>query len=571
MSTPRTSSSLQTGFGLGLRTPHYADFLAGAQAVDWLEIITDNFLVDGGKPLVMLERIRRDYPMAMHGVAMSLGSAEGLDRGYLHRVKALAERVQPLWVSDHLCWTGSGRQVLHDLYPLPYTDEAARRVIEHIRQAQDLLQRQLVIENVSSYIRHARSACEEWEFLDHVAREADCLLLLDVNNVYVSSVNHGFDPLDYVRGISVDRVRQIHLAGHTDHGDHLIDTHDHPVSAPVWDLYRAACHRFGAVATMIERDDHIPPLAELITELDEARRVRREALAPPHAPEPVPEHHLASGRPDQALRWRVHAAPHEQTLAALQRDLVDCVLDRQPPERVLAQLDDGGPLDASRGVAIYRHAYRVRLADVLADTLPRVRSFLGDELFGSLARAHAVAHPPQHRHLGRYGNEFASLARQHYPDNPELPELITLDLRLRQAFDGADVPALTAAQAQADAAAAWLHRTPALHPSVRLLPVTTNVVVLWKALDADEPVPPVAMLPAPRTVAVWRRALQPHFRMLDEDEAVFIQALLDGCRSVAQVADQLAGSPALPDTSRLAAWLAAWWDEGLLAGPQPAA
>lgn len=560
-----TTSSVPTGFGLGLRTPHYADFLAGPQPVDWLEIVTDNFLVDGGKPLVTLERIRRDHPMAMHGVAMSLGSAEGLDLGYLHRVKALAERVQPLWVSDHLCWTGNGRRVLHDLYPLPCTDEAARRVIDHIRQAQDLLQRQLVIENVSSYIRHARAACEEWEFLDHVAREADCLLLLDVNNVYVSSVNHGFDPLAYLQGISVGRVRQIHLAGHTDHGDHLVDTHDHPVASPVWELYRAACRRFGAVATMIERDDHIPPLPDLLAELDVARRVRSEAFASQAAA--LPDH--PAGETVPVRPWQGNAASNDALLPSFQHDLAECVLGRQPPEQVLPHLSDGGPLDARRGVAIYRHAYRVRLADVLADTLPRVRAFLGDALFDPLAQAHALAYPPRVRQLGRYGQDFAALARQHYPDNPELPELIALDLGLRQAFDGVDAPALSADQAQADAEASWLHRTPALHPSVRLLPVTTNVAALWKALDADEPVPPVARLPSPRTVVVWRRALQPHFRVLDDDEAVFIRTLLDGCQGVAQVADQLAGTAALPDTSRLAAWLAAWWDEGLLAGREP--
>ena len=262
-----------TGFGLGLRTQHYADFLARKQPLDWLEIITDNYLIDGGKPLAVLDTIRRDYPVAMHGVAMSIGSSQGVDVPYLQRVKALADRIEPLWVSDHLCWTGPGPEQLHDLYPLPYTDESARHVITQIRRAQDVLGRRLVLENVSSYIRYRHDSASEWQFLAHIAQEADCLLLVDVNNIYVSSVNHGFDPLTYLHALPAHRVQQIHLAGHSDNGDHIIDTHDHPVAQPVWDLYAKACQRFGAVAAMIERDDHIPPLAELLDEMAIARRV----------------------------------------------------------------------------------------------------------------------------------------------------------------------------------------------------------------------------------------------------------------------------------------------------------
>lgn len=265
------------GFGLGLRSAHYADFLATPQPVDWLEVITDNYLVEGGKPLVMLDRIRRDHPMAMHGVAMSIGAAPaGPDLAYLRQVKALADRIEPLWVSDHLCWIGPGPTQLHDLYPLPYTEEAACHVVAQIRRAQDVLQRRLVIENVSSYMAFAHDAVAEWEFLAHVAEAADCLLLLDVNNVYVSSVNHGFDPLDFLDAMPAGRIQQIHLTGHSDNGSHIIDTHDHPVAEPVWALYAEACARFGPVATLIERDDRIPPLAELLDELD---RARREAAA----------------------------------------------------------------------------------------------------------------------------------------------------------------------------------------------------------------------------------------------------------------------------------------------------
>jgi uncharacterized protein len=261
------------GFGLGLRTAHYRDFIETQPAVDWLEVISDNYLGAGGKPLDMLQRIRADYPLAMHGVSLSIGSADGLDVGYLQQIKQLTRRVEPLWISDHLCWTGLNGKNSHDLLPLPYSEEALQLVVKHIRQVQDVLGRRFVLENVSSYLAFRSSEMSEWQFLKHVCEEADCLLLLDVNNIYVSSVNHGFDPLEYLRHIPPERIQQIHLAGHSDNGDHIIDTHDHPVAEPVWALYADACRHAGHVATMIERDDNIPSLAALLAELDRARDI----------------------------------------------------------------------------------------------------------------------------------------------------------------------------------------------------------------------------------------------------------------------------------------------------------
>lgn len=265
------------GFGLGLRTEHYPDFLGGPQPVEWLEIISENFMVPGGKPLVVLDQIRERYPLAMHGVSLSLGAADGLNPDYLAALKKLVQRVNPLWVSDHLCWTGVHGTNTHDLLPLPYHEQALQHVVRQIRQAQDFLERPLLIENVSSYVNFTDSTLSEWDFLRTVCEEADCLLLLDVNNIYVSAFNHGFDPLTYLHAIPPQRVQQIHLAGHTNNGDHIIDTHDHPVVDPVWELYRAACEHLGAVATMIERDDHIPPLPDVLAELDQARRIAAAA------------------------------------------------------------------------------------------------------------------------------------------------------------------------------------------------------------------------------------------------------------------------------------------------------
>ncbi len=262
------------GFGLGLRVAHYADFADGPrQPVDWLEIISENYLVPGGKPLHFLDRIRADYPMVMHGVSMSIGSSDPLDMDYLRQLKALAERVQPGWISDHLCWTGVDHANLHDLLPLPYTEAVLKHLEPRIAQVQDLLGRPLVLENVSSYVGYAADEMSEWQFIAELVRRSGCRLLLDVNNVYVSARNHGFDAKDFIDAMPAGSVAQIHLAGHEDLGDLLIDTHDHPVRDEVYELYAYTIRRIGFRPTMIERDDRIPPLAELLDELDRVRSV----------------------------------------------------------------------------------------------------------------------------------------------------------------------------------------------------------------------------------------------------------------------------------------------------------
>jgi len=270
------------GFGLGLRTEHYRDFCSDdralARRIDWLEVISENYMVPGGKPLHHLDRIRRDFPMVMHGVSMSIGSTDPLNAGYLRDLKALAQRIEPAWVSDHLCWTGVDHHNLHDLMPMPYTEAALRHLVPRVRQVQDVLGRRLVLENVSSYVSFAADEMSEWEFIGELLQRADCELLLDVNNVHVSSVNQGFDARRFIDAMPRERVRQIHLAGHEDHGSYLIDTHDHPVCPAVWELYGYAVQRLGRVPAMIERDDHIPPLAELVAELDQARAVEAAAL-----------------------------------------------------------------------------------------------------------------------------------------------------------------------------------------------------------------------------------------------------------------------------------------------------
>jgi uncharacterized protein (UPF0276 family) len=268
------------GFGLGLRAQHLGEILAHPPAaVDWFEIISENFMVAGGKPRRNLEFVRERYPVVMHGVSLSIGGSDPLDQEYLHKLKQLMLEVEPKWVSDHLCWTGIDGVNSHDLLPLPYSEAAIKHVVARINQVQEFLGREILLENLSSYVEFSGSDMPEWQFVAEIAQRSGCRLLLDVNNIQVSAHNHGFNALDYLAGIPIDRVWQIHLAGHSVHGEYVIDTHDHAVPNSVWALYEAAIRRFGAVSTMIERDDHIPPLPELLVELAQARAVHELALA----------------------------------------------------------------------------------------------------------------------------------------------------------------------------------------------------------------------------------------------------------------------------------------------------
>jgi uncharacterized protein (UPF0276 family) len=272
------NSSSNLGFGLGLRSAYYQEILEQRPAVDWFEIVSENYLVEGGKALYYLDAIGEHYPLVMHGVSLSIGGPHELDREYLQRLKQLAARVQPAWISDHLCWSRGNAHQLHDLLPLPYTEESLQHVAARVRQVQDVLERPLVLENVSSYLRSAGDQFSEWQFLAALSELSGCELLLDVNNVYVSARNHGFEAWDFISGLPAQRVRQLHLAGHSDYGSYLIDTHDQPVSDPVWQLYQRTLRHLGPVSTLLERDDHYPPLGELLGELDKARAVAAAAL-----------------------------------------------------------------------------------------------------------------------------------------------------------------------------------------------------------------------------------------------------------------------------------------------------
>jgi uncharacterized protein (UPF0276 family) len=275
-----TSSRLDLGHGIGLRTKHFAQLMAERPPVSWVEAVTENFMAPGGRPIAVLEKVRAELPVVLHGVSLAIGSVDPLPERYLADLAAIVKRIEPALVSDHVCWGTHRGQYVHDLLPLPYTEEALAHVASRVQQVQERLGRRLHLENPSSYVAFKDSTMTEWEFLSQLTRRSGCGILLDVNNVYVSARNFGFDPVEYLRGIPVDRVGYFHLAGHSDKGKYLLDSHDHAVPAPVWDLYREAVRRFGRVPSLVEWDDAIPPLEEVVAESRRAAAIEAEELTP---------------------------------------------------------------------------------------------------------------------------------------------------------------------------------------------------------------------------------------------------------------------------------------------------
>jgi uncharacterized protein (UPF0276 family) len=272
MAANRFNGFTNYGIGIGLRIPHYDHILSHKPAADWFEIISENYMVDGGRPLAILDQILERYRVVQHGVSMYFGSAEPLNREHLRRLKALVRRTRTPWLSDHLCWGSVDGTYSHDLLPMPYTFEAAEVTARKVREARDFLEAPIAVENVSSYAEFHASEMTEWEFLNEVVERADCGILLDVNNIYVSSQNHEFDPFEYVNAVPPERVAQIHIAGHTRYEKYILDTHDHAVIDPVWKLYQRAIERCGATATLLEWDDRIPSFEEVYAEARKAEK-----------------------------------------------------------------------------------------------------------------------------------------------------------------------------------------------------------------------------------------------------------------------------------------------------------
>jgi len=347
------------GIGVGFRVPHYRQIAEKRPQMDWFEVVSENFMVEGGAPLHWLDQLIANYPVVLHGVSMSLGGRE--PQGYLRKLARLVDRVNPPWVTDHVCFTGTDSLRVHDLLPVPYTESVLQHMADNIRRVQDALSKPFGVENPSSYLSWHATHMPEWVFMAELAERADCGILLDVNNIFVSSVNHGFDPREYIDHIPRDRVIQMHLAGHTVFPTHRLDTHDAPVAQEVWDLYRYAIRRFGPVSTLVEWDGDIPSFERLQEEAERARSERNAALA-----EPRTDVRSANevGRPAVKLPsdWR--------------QDMVDMIAEQRPPDDAMFA---GGPgLTASEQLDVYREQYGLRIGDAVREEIPGLVALAGD-------------------------------------------------------------------------------------------------------------------------------------------------------------------------------------------------
>lgn len=534
----RTSSSLpDLGFGLGLRPPHYAHIFEHKPAVDWFEIISENFMDTGGRPRRNLARIRADYPVVMHGVALSIGTVDPLNSEYLQKLKALMDWVEPAWVSDHLCWTGVAHRNTHDLLPVPYTEEALAHIVERIRRVQDYLGRRIALENPSTYLEFKSSEIPEAEFIARMAKDADCHLLLDVNNVYVSCYNHRLDAKAYIDALPLDRVIQMHLAGHDNRGTHIIDTHDAAVADPVWDLYKYTIARAGRTpSTMIEWDDAIPPFEVVYAELQKARAA---AAAPPGAVPPLSER-IGNGGASHT------AAP----LAREQQRLQHAILqggDAAPGRWVRDKAD----FAAADQLAVYINGYRARLREVVGEDYPALRHYLGADAFDALLQAFVEQTPSSHFNIGRYALKLPAFVQDSLPADTIAHDICRLETTLAQVADAAETPPLASADiahlAPQDLMAAQILPRSAL----QLMSFDCDASAYYGAVMRGEAPPPPAAAPA--YLAVFRHDDVMWRAELDADEYALLQKLFAGH----SIGDALSG---MDDTAaaQLSAWFSRW-------------
>ncbi len=453
----------QPSIGIGLRAPHYHQFLAQRPAVDWLEVHTENFLDQSGFDWHVLQQLRRDYPFSLHGVGLGLGSARGFSEHHLERVRALAERVEPMLVSEHLCWGAVHDRHLNDLLPIVLNEDMLALMASRVARVQDVLGRQLLIENVSSYVRFRDDAMSEAEFMAQLARRTGCALLLDVNNLYVNQCNHGEDALAALRAMDPGSVGEIHLAGHLVTEAAVIDHHGAAVAPAVWALYQAALARFGAVPTLIEWDTDVPALAVLLGEADKARALALDA-APPLRVSTGPTAH------SEALDWSGVASLQ----AAFSHALFDAA--QEPPVRAAIRAD-------GERLALYRGNLTAGWDKVLSAAYPVIRQLVGEEFFSALARAFGMAHPSDSPDLNQFGAHFARFLAgfEHVAAYPYLPDMARLEWALHRAHYAPDAPALDGAALGALDPAAFEQAHFSLHPACTLIASDWAVVPLWFA------------------------------------------------------------------------------------------
>ncbi|MGE3769507.1 MAG: DUF692 family multinuclear iron-containing protein [Bdellovibrionales bacterium] len=539
------SASPYLGFGLGLRATHYPYIFENKPTVDWFEIISENFMDTDGKPKRNLARIKEHYPIVMHGVSLSIGTVDPLNSEYLQKLKALADWVQPAWISDHLCWTGVAHKNTHDLLPVPYTEEALKHIVQRIKEVQDFMGRPIAFENPSTYLEFQSSAMPEAEFIARMAEGSGCNLLLDVNNVYVTCYNHRLDPKAYLDALPLDRVAQIHLSGHTNKGTHIIDTHDDHVIDEVWNLYKYVVSKAGRTPnTMVEWDDKVPEFPVLDAELQKARAAANDCS---NYVLPV----IGQGQAPQ-----VSGSPSlQQSQERLQEAMLrGAAFDSKPDEWIRSKADFA-PQDQ---LGVYINAYRCRLHDVTAEDYPVLKTYLGDASFNALMNDFVATAQSTHFNIARYATQLPAFIAAARPADSFGAQLCHLETAIAQLADSEETSPL--GQEQLAGMTPDKLMSIALYPrkALQLLAFTYPVNAFYQdVMDDGEPSVPV---PSTSYLAVFRHEDAVWRMSLEADEYALLQNLFNGV-SVGAALESV-GDDAAANVSE---WFARWMRNGLLA------
>lgn len=542
------------GLGLGLRGPHIRHVLEQHPAVDWFEVITDNHLIHQGWLRGVLDRLRERYPVVLHGVTLNLGSTDRLDLDYLRRIKDLAREIEAPWVSDHVCWTGVDGVQTHDLLPVPYSEPMLAWMVQRVRQVQDVLERPLILENPSSYVQFRATTMPEWQFVRRLCDEADCGLLLDVNNVYVASVNHEFDPHEYLAAMPWDRVTQLHLAGHTTRATHLFDSHIGPVAEPVWQLYREAWQRTAGRATLYEWDDEVPEFQVLLAEASQAR----DRVADLHIGTPAAVPALLPKSTPQDLR-----EPPAEVLALLRWMQAEVVMGQGASGVAAGQhLHPTDRMTADERVEIHRSMYRARTAEALRTDFADTARLLGNR-FEALVVEFRQTHRSTSWALEQFGQPFAEFVRQRVRRPAWAAEVARLEWLAIEAWLAPLAPALDVQAVAAIPAEDQPRMVLEFAPSLRTTAVSP-AALRWRYGPEQ---------PRGRHVAIWAHAGAPQHRICGSVEAHLIETLRAGT-PLGLALDEVGArsrTARLTLAREVGAWFQAWAQGGLVTNVRLAA
>lgn len=544
------------GCGVGLRTKHYEEITRDWPAMDWFEAISENYMDSGGRPVRTLEAVRGRYPVALHGVSLSIGSADPLNPVYLERLKTLVRRIDPFIVSDHLCWTGVEGSQLHDLLPLPFTAEALRHLVSRVQQVQETLGRSILLENVSSYVTYKHSVIPEWEFLSEVARRSGCGILLDLNNVYVNANNHGFDPYAYLQGIPASKVGQFHLAGHTDMGGYLFDTHSGQVIDPVWDLYQKALGLYGPVSTLIEWDEAIPEFSRLAAEAEKARTYYRAAKKGSPAKRQEPRTLVVSSEAE--------SVPGGPTLEEIQKKMKGYFQAGGSDQAGNDFLNPQGKTPGAERMSVYAEGYPIRIHEALKEAYEAVQQVLGPKKFRETSDAYAVRHPSKEYNLSMAGRFYPEYLEKSgwLAEYPFLQDLARLEWAVSEAFHSFDFPPQDLSPLAGLALEEWENVTFQFQPSLRLVASAWPVVDIWRARRGTSQPAPADFQGRAQYASICRQDLKVRVEDIHPLEFECLKLLSEG-GTLGETCEKLAEKSA--EELPLMEWFGKWSSSGMIA------